>query len=186
MLTNLNQFVDDSSVYSQLNLLRVSGCHVGNRPAHLFSNRFFLVGKQSTKRFQGTWIDCHLGLLVSARQNVTDCTEARNWDLHVIVLQKLYDSWQDVCLQDQRNLRDTAVADVGKSPANVRDNLLWIILNQYFGKRGNTSRNFCVWRRWPTSAQIRKRPRRIPCKCAASNRLIQKFSDRLNSTRAND
>ena len=96
-------FVDQSNVQAVLNLVRVAGRDVRDRPANFFSNGLLRMVKQLCKGFKHTTVDSCLCILVSCRQDIAKCSQGWNCNNHLVMLEQLAKAWHHIALEEDYN-----------------------------------------------------------------------------------
>ena len=173
MQEHLDQFLDYSVVNAHLQLPLSPSSHIGEHPASLLPHRFLLVGQDVAQSWDQVSLDGQLSFIVVTSHNVSDGSEAWNGNCHVLVVHEVDKFDKQTLIEHVWDAIPVAVGQVGKSPADVSDDVFFIIFNQNLYQRWNSSFYLLVIWLGSSSAKIGKCPRSISHERSTWHGLVQ-------------
>jgi hypothetical protein len=177
VLQDLYELVHDADIEANLHLLNGASGDVRQHPAALLPHGLLWVRNYLVQGLNQATVHRHLSLVIITGHDVADGPQARNGDGHVLVTEQLDHLQKQVWVKEVIDPLLGSIRQVGKSPANVSDDVLLVVFDQNLDQGWDGSANQRVlWLR-PSSAKVGKGPGGIPHEAGTWLRLVEDICD---------
>lgn len=152
------QLLNNAHIDAGLDLGLTSCCDIWECPTHFFPHSLLLMVNDVVQSTQRSTIYSKLGLLIIPCYYISNGPERRHWYSYVVMGKQLYNSREDICLEDHWDARLAPIRYIRHGPTHIYQNILMVILNQYLGQRRDGPLNLLeVWS-GPSPAEVWKSP----------------------------
>ena len=120
----MNKGGDDISIDNRLNLRRVAGSNVGNRPASLLADTILGGAQQREQARECATVDDDLGLNIIASDDISNRAQSWGLDRGRSMHEQFHETTRDPCLDNGLDLIIGTVGEIRDSPTGVDEHFV--------------------------------------------------------------